>query len=56
MAIPRAQPAEVLDISALGESLPETQTSTLVKTDSLEVLRLVLPGARRLSCTIRRPR
>jgi len=46
MAIPHAQPGDVIDISDLGEKLPETQTSTLVKTDSLEVLRLVLPAGK----------
>lgn len=46
MAIPHAQPGDVIDISPLGKKLPQTQTSTLVKTDSLEVLRLVLPAGK----------
>jgi len=48
MAIPHAEPGEVIDISPLGEELPETHTSTLVKTNSLEVLRLVLPAGRQI--------
>jgi quercetin dioxygenase-like cupin family protein len=48
MAIPHAQPGEVIDISPLGERLPQTQTTTLLKTDSLEVLRLVLPAGKQI--------
>lgn len=48
MAIPHAQPGDMIDISPLGDKLPETQTSTLVKTDSLEVLRLVLPAGKQI--------
>ena len=44
MAIPHAQPAEVIDVSPLGSNLKTAQTTTLVKTDSLEVIRLVLPA------------
>jgi quercetin dioxygenase-like cupin family protein len=46
VAIPHAKPAEVIDISPLGDTLAGTQTTTLVKTDSLEVLRLVLPAGK----------
>ena len=42
MAIPHAKPAEVIDIRPLGTKIDGTRTSTLVKTDSLEVIRLVL--------------
>ena len=46
MAIPHAKPAEVIDISALGSNLKSAQTTTLVKTDALEVIRLVLPAGK----------
>lgn len=49
MAIPHAQPGDVIDISALGEKLPQTQTTTLAKTDSLEVLRLVLSAGKQIA-------
>lgn len=42
MAIPHAKPAEVIDICALGAALKNTQTTSLIKTDFLEVIRLVL--------------
>ena len=46
MAIPHAKPAEIIDVSALGSNLKSAQTTTLVKTDSLEVIRLVLPAGK----------
>ncbi|MCO6455787.1 MAG: cupin domain-containing protein [Pirellulaceae bacterium] len=48
MAIPHAGPGEVIDISSLGERLPQVQTATLVKSATLEVLRLVLPAGKRI--------
>lgn len=42
MAIPHAKPAQVIDIRPLGTELNDAQTTTLVKTDYLEVIRLVL--------------
>lgn len=46
MAIPHAKPAEVIDIRPLGAELKDAQTTTVVKTDSLEVIRLVLPAGK----------
>jgi hypothetical protein len=48
MAIPHAKPAEVIDIRPLGTKIDGTRTSTLVKTDSLEVIRLVLPAGKEM--------
>jgi quercetin dioxygenase-like cupin family protein len=48
MAIPHAKPAEVIDVRPLGAQLEEAQTTTLVKTDALEVIRLVLPAGKEL--------
>jgi len=42
MAIPHAKPAEVIDVSPPGSDLKSAQTTTLVKTDAIEVIRLVL--------------
>ncbi len=46
MAIPHAEPGEVIDIQPLGPNLPNHQTYTLVKTEDIEVIRLVLPKGR----------
>jgi quercetin dioxygenase-like cupin family protein len=46
MAIPHAKPVETIDLSPLGAELKNARTTTLVKTDSLEVIRLVLPAGK----------
>jgi len=46
MAIPHAVPGQVLDIRPLGAALRSTVTTTLVKSDCLEVLRLVVPAGK----------
>lgn len=43
MAIPHAKPGEVIDVRPLGPKLGDAQTTTLIKTDSIEVIRLVVP-------------
>ena len=48
MAIPHAKPAEVIDVRPLGAQLKDAQTTTLIKTDALEVIRLVLPAGKEL--------
>lgn len=42
MAIPHAAPGEVIDVRPLGEAIETAQTRTLVKTNAMEVIRLVL--------------
>ncbi len=42
MAIPHAKSGEAIDIRPLGSALSQARTTTLVKTDTLEVLRLVV--------------
>ncbi len=44
MAIPHAKSGEVIDVRPLGEALVRTVTHALVKSDRLEVLRVVLPA------------
>jgi quercetin dioxygenase-like cupin family protein len=46
MAIPHAQPGEVIDVRPLGPALAQTKTTTLVKTSTLEVIRLVVPAGK----------
>lgn len=48
MAIHHAAPAEVFEVRPLGSTLRESKTSTLVKTDTLEVIRIVLPAGKQL--------
>ena len=48
MAISHAKSAEVIDIMPLGANRDSAQTTTLVKTDSLEVIRLVLPTGKEI--------
>jgi quercetin dioxygenase-like cupin family protein len=46
MAIPHAKSGEVIDLRPLCEVLAHAVTSTLVKTDRLEVIRLVVPAGK----------
>lgn len=49
MAIPHAKPGETISIAPLGPDFPHTTTSTLVKTDALEVIRLVVPAEKKIA-------
>src|SRR5579875_4022789 len=49
MAIAHAAPAEVIDIQPLGAKLTTSRTTTLVKTPTLEVLRMVVRAGERHS-------
>ena len=42
MAIPHAQPGEVIDVRPLADTLTSSQTRTLIKTSHIEVVRIVL--------------
>lgn len=48
MALPHAKSAEVIDITPLGAALDAAQTKTLIKTNHLELIRLVLPAGRKI--------
>ncbi len=48
MAIHHAVSTEVIDVRPLGERLKETRTHTIIKTDTLEVIRVVLPSGKLL--------
>jgi quercetin dioxygenase-like cupin family protein len=48
VAIPHAKPGQTIDISPLGPKLDKQQTTTLVKTHELEVIRLVLPAGKEI--------
>ncbi|GAA4452814.1 cupin domain-containing protein [Novipirellula rosea] len=46
MAIQHAKPGEVFDVGPLGDAIANTKTSTLLKTEAFEVLRLNLPAGK----------
>ncbi|MEO5695588.1 MAG: cupin domain-containing protein [Burkholderiaceae bacterium] len=44
MALPHAQPLDVIDIRPLGGRLRDAVTTSLLKTPALQLMRLVLPA------------
>jgi quercetin dioxygenase-like cupin family protein len=48
MAIAHAHPADVVSVRPLGDRLAQEVTTTLVKTERLEVLRVVMPRGKHL--------
>lgn len=48
MAIPHAKPGEIIDVRPLGSALADEKTRTLVKTDRLEIIRLVVPQGKEI--------
>ena len=48
MAMHHAQPGEPINIKPLGAAMGTTKTTTLAKTDTLELIRLVLPAGKTL--------
>ena len=48
MAIHHAGPGELIDIRPLGTALANEKTHALVKTDDLEIIRLVLPAGKEI--------
>ena len=43
MALEHARPLDVIDLNPLGVRLPESVSTSLLKTDALQLMRLVLP-------------
>lgn len=48
MATPRASHGELIDIRPLGDALPDSKSITLMRSDHLEVARLVLPAGKHI--------
>lgn len=46
MAIPHAQSGDLVNVRPLGDALAGTKTAALLKTDSLEVIRLIVPAGK----------
>lgn len=49
MAVPHAKPGEVVDVRPLGPALASSQTTTLVRAEQMEVIRLVVPAGKAIS-------
>jgi quercetin dioxygenase-like cupin family protein len=49
MAIPHAKPGELIDVRPLGSALASAQTTTLVRADQVEVIRLVVPKSKEIT-------
>lgn len=49
MALAHAQPGEVVDVRPLGAALADKSTETLIKTKTLEVIRLVMPAGKEIA-------
>jgi quercetin dioxygenase-like cupin family protein len=49
MAIPHAQPGEVVDVRPLGAALASAQTATLLRAEQVEVRRLVVPAGKEIA-------
>ncbi|MDZ4820916.1 MAG: cupin domain-containing protein [Planctomycetota bacterium] len=47
MSIHHAKPGEIIQLP-LGSALQDSKTTTLVKTDSIELIRLVLPAGKEI--------
>lgn len=48
MAIPHAKPGEVVDVRPSGAALASAQTTTLVRAEQVEVIRLVVPAGKQI--------
>lgn len=44
MALPHAQPLDIINVAPLGATLQEAVSTSLIKTDRLQLLHLVLPA------------
>lgn len=49
MAIAHAQPGQLIDVRPLGTEIGQQRTTTLAKTDKLEIVRLVLPKGKEIA-------
>ncbi len=49
MSIPHANPGEVVDVRPLGAALATAATHTLVKSKSIDVIRMVVPAGKEIS-------
>lgn len=43
MALPHAQPLDIISVRSLGDALPEAVSTSLIKTERLQLLHIVMP-------------
>jgi len=48
VAIPHAKSGDVIDIRPLGPAFAQSKTTTLVKTATMEIIRLVIPSGKNI--------
>ncbi len=48
MALPHAQPGQVIDLRPLDAALLDAKTQTIVKTETLEIIRIVMAAGKTL--------
>lgn len=48
MATHRASPAEIVDLGTWAQDVPNEQTKAIVKTDEIELVRLVIPAGKEI--------
>ena len=48
MAIPHAQPGEIVNVRPLGTALVSSQTKTLVRAEKVEIIRLIVPAGKEI--------
>jgi quercetin dioxygenase-like cupin family protein len=48
MSIPHAIPGEIVDVRPLGDALTTAGTKTLVKTQAIDVIRMVVPAGKEI--------
>jgi len=49
MAIPHAKPAEAINLQPLGTQIGNAKTYTILKTESMDVIRLVMPAGKQIA-------
>jgi quercetin dioxygenase-like cupin family protein len=49
MAVPHAEPGEVIDVRPLGPALATAKTSTLLKSEKVQLIRLVMTAGKVLA-------
>ena len=48
MPTPRAESGELIDVQPYGDMLAQATSSTLVRTEAIEVIRMVLPAGKKI--------
>jgi len=49
MSTPLSQPSEVIDLRPLGSAIAQSKTRAVIKTDRMELIRLVMPAGKTIA-------